>query len=47
MDEMMTPDFGELYRELLNGGAPVENEEGGLELAVELRGSKRTELREG
>ena len=47
MDETLAPDFGELYRMALNGGAPVEDEEGALELVIELRNSKRTEAREG
>jgi len=43
----MEPDFEELFREALNGGAPVERKEGELLLEIELRGSTRTEVRNG
>ena len=42
MTDMDEIDFGELYRQSLNGGAPVEHQEGDLEIVVELRGSERT-----
>lgn len=37
-----TPDFDLLYKESLNGGAPIE-EDGALELTVDLRAEERTQ----